>query len=1507
MIKDAATGTGISGANVTITNLDTGEFFQGVSGAGGYMVGQNLTQGVSEGDTIRAVATEGTGTGTLEHVVTAAEEAGGGTTMNVDIMYPLSVTLNVVEDQCAHTAVFTAVVTGGDGQYTYDWTKAGTGDIQSGGGAGDSTMTIWGIAVSGTVTVEVTDNSSNVEEDSNTYSLNGFLRAEGSWDADCDGNVLFSISVTGGSPPYTYEFDTNNDGTVDDTQTTSNLSASVLTSPGMDASGTWSWTVTDVCSTEENGAPEAWETPSELTVEWSSTVINHCTGEVYLEILPTGGTAPYQYDWDTNGDGTFETNGEEDETVVVGYGASGTISVRVTDACSNTATKDFNYTTNAELAVDITNASMSCDHTSVEFTAQATGGSGNYTYTWDTDGDGEYDDDTGATTTITPGVDQQGTVYVKVVDAEEGGLDRAINDGCVAYAEENYDTTYVALDATGSWQAECDGTVTFTIEVTGGTTEYTYEIDANNDGTIDRTYVTSDTTYGWNFNPGWGSSMQWSWKVTDNCSSTVEGQPETWTVPNELDVQFTSTDEDHCSGEVTLTAEATGGTPPYQYDWDADGDGTYEIVDGGATRTFDVGFDASGRINVRVTDQCTNNATEQFSYDINPELTVEITSVEVSCNHETVTFTATAQGGSGDYTYVWDIDGDGYDDGNTNQKVINPGINQQGTVFVKVIDNTTGCEDVDDSGYDTSYTPLQGTGNWDWNCDGDLVLTIDVTGGTPNYTYEFDYDNDGNVDYTTTTPNTSVQHVFDTDWEDNGQWSWNVADNCSETSNGGPAAWAIPAQLAITDLDLTIDHCSGMATWVVTASGGGGTYAYDWDMDGDAAYEVVNGGNTQSIIGYGIQGTINVKVRDTTHGCFVTENSAYDINPELIVTLQVVVDQCASTATFTAVAVGGTGDGTYTFDWDMNNDGTYEILDGGTQQIIAGPDQNGTVKVRVNDDFCTDTDTENYDINPLLSLDLNVNYGDGVAIITAEGNGGGENYIYDWDMNNDGTYEILDGGQEQRVHGYEKQGTVNVRATDACLDQVEGTVEYAIPEEVVVNPPTEILIKGIYELDEVTPHDGSASYIVMWYPDNDADWYLLQESLDPDFNTVVEQFITQNPRKKFSNMVDGIYYYRIQGCNDAGCTPWSDTMTAMVGDVEIVPNPPTTLTANALSTTSIELAWNDNADNEDGFKVFRNGTLIATLPANTTSYTDEGLECGTSYTYYVMSYNDVGNSAASNMATGVTEECSPEPTAPNTPTGLNADATSQSSVEVSWTDASNNETGFKLYRDGTLIATLSSNTTEYTDAGLECDTSHSYYVVAYNNYGQSESSNSDIATTYDCDVTTTTPPASDIFVQATLMSPAYLHALDAEGRHIGRISSEEVEIEIPGGTYSGIDSHPQVITVYNPQSEIQFYFEAYDEGTVTLNVETSENGINETYSFKDLSVQDGSVFLVNAGSNNGQLDIDGDGMYEQEIAGVLIQDDESEGGSNAMMYIALVIVVVLIAAAVLYLQSNKKE
>lgn len=83
---------------------------------------------------------------------------------------------------------------------------------------------------------------------------------------------------------------------------------------------------------------------------------------------------------------------------------------------------------------------------------------------------------------------------------------------------------------------------------------------------------------------------------------------------------------------------------------------------------------------------------------------------------------------------------------------------------------------------------------------------------------------------------------------------------------------------------------------------------------------------------------------------------------------------------------------------------------------------------------------------------------------------------------------------------------------------------------------------------------------------------------------------------------------------------------------------------------------------------------------------------------------------------------------PNAPSSLTASASSQSEIDLSWTDNANNEDGFSVERstDGVsfaAIATTSANVAVYADRGLSASTLYYYRVDAFNANGTSTYSN----------------------------------------------------------------------------------------------------------------------------------------------------------------------------------------
>lgn len=210
------------------------------------------------------------------------------------------------------------------------------------------------------------------------------------------------------------------------------------------------------------------------------------------------------------------------------------------------------------------------------------------------------------------------------------------------------------------------------------------------------------------------------------------------------------------------------------------------------------------------------------------------------------------------------------------------------------------------------------------------------------------------------------------------------------------------------------------------------------------------------------------------------------------------------------------------------------------------------------------------------------------------------------------------------------------------------------------------------------------------------------------------------------------YYYVVTAINGIGESAASNQVSITVPPVAKVPNAPTNLSATVLSTTEIKLTWQDAADNEEGFRVYRGATetavttLVKEVGAGETQFTDSQLTPNTTYYYQVKAYNATGESAASNLAQGTTL---PEATVPVAPSNVQATAISTSEIKLTWQDQSDDEEKFVVYRGTSetnireIAATLNANTTTFTETGLTDDTTYYYLVKAQNATGFSAASN----------------------------------------------------------------------------------------------------------------------------------------------------------------------------------------
>ena len=112
------------------------------------------------------------------------------------------------------------------------------------------------------------------------------------------------------------------------------------------------------------------------------------------------------------------------------------------------------------------------------------------------------------------------------------------------------------------------------------------------------------------------------------------------------------------------------------------------------------------------------------------------------------------------------------------------------------------------------------------------------------------------------------------------------------------------------------------------------------------------------------------------------------------------------------------------------------------------------------------------------------------------------------------------------------------------------------------------------------------------------------------------------------------YYYRVRAENTISYSTWTNTASILV---QSGPTAPSNLRTITVGTTSIGLRWNDNSNNETGFRLYRSlsatgpWTLITSPARNATTYTNTGLARVTTYYYYIVAFNANGVSAPSNI------------------------------------------------------------------------------------------------------------------------------------------------------------------------------------------------------------------------------------------------------------------------------------
>jgi hypothetical protein len=303
---------------------------------------------------------------------------------------------------------------------------------------------------------------------------------------------------------------------------------------------------------------------------------------------------------------------------------------------------------------------------------------------------------------------------------------------------------------------------------------------------------------------------------------------------------------------------------------------------------------------------------------------------------------------------------------------------------------------------------------------------------------------------------------------------------------------------------------------------------------------------------------------------------------------------------------------------------------------------------------------------------------------------------------------------------------------------------------------------------------------------------------DPDGNTLTYTLVDDDGGAAvLTNVNTGAFTYTPHSAgthtfsykvNDGFADSNITTVTIEVSNV--APEPPTNFIVSSSTESSVNLSWTDGLY-ETSYILSRNSSVIATLSADTISYNDSSVLCGSTYNYSLKASNSHSDSAAV-VVTAQTSNCPqpPQPTAPNEPLNFTAIATNNQ-IQLNWTDESAIETGYKILRNGQQIDILDENTESYLDDNLKCETTYQYEIYAYNSVGNSIIQSLEV-------ITETCPPLTPGNLSATVTAETItLTWEDVEGETSYLVTREAlttrrlrniVEFDLPADSTSFSDS-----------------------------------------------------------------------------------------------------------------------
>ncbi len=456
-------------------------------------------------------------------------------------------------------------------------------------------------------------------------------------------------------------------------------------------------------------------------------------------------------------------------------------------------------------------------------------------------------------------------------------------------------------------------------------------------------------------------------------------------------------------GNTTISTTASGGTGSFNYQWEYSSDGSTGWANvanatpagvtysGGTTNSLTVTGDgseatASKYYRCVVTSSTASvgcnqiSATAQIATVADPTLSAPV-ALTTLCQGSNTTISTTASGGTGSFNYQWEYSSDGstgwsnvvdatpagitYSGGTTNSlTVTGDGLEAAASKYYRcVVTSTTasvGCNQITSTAQINTVTtlPLTAPTALTTLCiGGNSNISTSVIGGTSSYTYQWEYSADGSTGWANVIDATPTGFTYSgatsnsltitgSGSEASGDSYYRCVVNstgCSSTNSSTAKVTTVSDPTLSAPTALTTICKGGNTTISTTASGGTGSFNYQWEYSADGSTlwaNVVNatpagitysGGtsNSLTVTGDGSETTASKYYR-----CVVTSTTASVGCNNISATAQIatVADPTLSApAALTTLCKGGNttisttasgGTGSFNYQWEYSSDGS---------------------------------------------------------------------------------------------------------------------------------------------------------------------------------------------------------------------------------------------------------------------------------------------------------------------------------------------------------------------------------------------------------------------------------------------------------------------------------------------------------------------------------------------------------------------------------------------------------